>query len=265
MGTRFADLRVRTLTGLALGVVALVLIGAGGIWAAIFLALAGMAMMGELRGIVGAGQGLAGLLSLAAVGAAVLVTEASLLRYGLVVLAAGAVGVLLLDRVNRGWLVGGLFWIGTAMASIEGMRADPLYGFQAVLWLFLVVIASDVGGYFGGRLIGGPRLWPRVSPKKTWAGTLAGAALACLIGAAFSRATTGTLVHEVVVVSGLTAVVAQGGDLLESALKRHFGVKDASALIPGHGGVLDRLDGLMAAGLIAGAITFARGQSVFIW
>ena len=133
------------------------------------------------------------------------------------------------------------------------------------LWLFLVVVSADVGGYFAGRLIGGPKLWPRVSPKKTWAGAGGGIGLAVLLGGLFSWATSGTYFLQVCVVSAGAAVVSQVGDLAESALKRHFGVKDSGRLLPGHGGALDRFDGLIAAALVVALIVWWRGQTIFIW
>ncbi len=139
------------------------------------------------------------------------------------------------------------------------------YGFLSIIWAAMVVIAADVGGYFAGRTIGGPKLWPAVSPNKTWAGLLGGIALAFLVGGMFSGATTGTYFYQVCTVSALAALLAQAGDLAESALKRHFGVKDAGTLIPGHGGLLDRLDGHMAAILVAAVVTFSRDQAVFVW
>ncbi|QDL92739.1 phosphatidate cytidylyltransferase [Paroceanicella profunda] len=264
-GTRFADLRTRTLAGLGLGAVALAAVAAGDYWSAALFAVAGGAMAWELRRMTGAGRGAAEWVMIGATMLAVLATEMMRLRWGIAVLGLGALLLLLLERHKTGWQVFGLVYIGLAMSAVDGLRNDPLYGFDAVLWLFLTVIASDVGGYFGGRIVGGPKLWPRVSPKKTWAGTVAGMALAAIVGAFFSRWTTGTLVEEVATVSAVTALMSQAGDIGESAVKRHFRVKDSSRLIPGHGGVLDRLDGLMAAGLFSAVITFARGTSLFIW
>lgn len=262
---RFEDLLTRSLTGLVLGALTLAAAAVGGVWNALFFGVAAAAMVWEMARITGAPTGIPVICLIAAAFASVLVTEATLLRFGMLVLLAGA-GLALATGPRRDpWLLGGFAWIGLAMCCVEGLRDDPVYGFEAVLWLFLTVIASDVGGYFGGRLIGGPKLWPRLSPKKTWAGSLAGMALAALVGALFSRMTTGTFVEEVVPVSALVAFVAQLGDLGESALKRRFGAKDSSGLLPGHGGVLDRLDGLMAAAIVSAAITFARGKSIFIW
>ena len=168
-------------------------------------------------------------------------------------------------RLARFTALIGTVYVAIACAALVGLRDDDLYGWEAVLWVALTVVATDIGGYFAGRAIGGPKLWPAVSPGKTWAGLGGGMAFAIVVGAVFSSATSGTLFHEVALVSAVMAVVAQGGDLAESALKRRCGVKDSSNLIPGHGGLLDRMDGLLAAGMVAALVSFLRGQSVFIW
>jgi phosphatidate cytidylyltransferase len=168
---------------------------------------------------------------------------------GLVVLAAATV---LFDiAVNLrlgtpGRMPGlGLPYLGLTVVALLHLRQD---GWQPVLWLLLVVWATDIGGYIFGRWIGGPKLAPRLSPKKTWAGLIGGAGLAAVAGAAaiavLHRA--GAAVPAALG-AALLAVVAQAGDLAESAIKRHYGVKDSGTLIPGHGGVLDRIDGLLAA------------------
>lgn len=133
----------------------------------------------------------------------------------------------------------------------EGL--GPLWFF----WLVAVVVASDVAGYFAGRFIGGPKLWPRVSPKKTWSGTVAGWALAAVAGLAFMAplGAGGSLV----LLSVLVAMAGQAGDIAESAVKRRAGVKDSSNLIPGHGGLLDRFDALMAAAVLV-ALLYLAGQ-----
>jgi phosphatidate cytidylyltransferase len=118
-------------------------------------------------------------------------------------------------------------------------------GTPAILWLVAVVVASDVLGYFVGRLVGGPKFWPAVSPKKTWSGTVAGWAGAALVAVGFMLAGYGTWV--LVPLSALVALAGQMGDIVESWVKRRAGVKDASQLIPGHGGVLDRFDALIGA------------------
>jgi phosphatidate cytidylyltransferase len=161
--------------------------------------------------------------------------------------------------------VAGTLYIGAAAMAFVLLRGFEPFGFLSIIWAALVVVAADVGGYFAGRMIGGPKLWPAVSPNKTWAGLIGGIVLAMLVGFVFSGATTGTYFYQVGTVSALAALLAQAGDLAESALKRRFGVKDAGTLMPGHGGLLDRLDGHMVAILVAAALTFTRGQAVFIW
>ena len=125
------------------------------------------------------------------------------------------------------------------------------FGVPTTVWLLLVVIGSDVGGYFAGKLIGGPKILPRISPKKTWSGTLGGWALAALVGWGAWRLGIGGA--EMIPLSVLLAMAAQLGDLAESLMKRRAGVKDSSALIPGHGGLLDRFDGTTGAAIVMGA------------
>ncbi len=117
------------------------------------------------------------------------------------------------------------------------------HGLILSLWLLLCVVASDVGGYFAGKMLGGPKLWVRISPKKTWSGTVGGWVLAALIGALFVSLANQPL--WLITASVLVAIAAQAGDLAESAIKRRAGVKDSSHLIPGHGGLLDRFDGVL--------------------
>jgi phosphatidate cytidylyltransferase len=121
-----------------------------------------------------------------------------------------------------------------------------------------VVWVTDIGGYFAGRGIGGPKLWPRVSPKKTWAGAIGGFAASLAVAAGFaalSLGRTGTML----VLGAVLSIASQLGDLLESAVKRRFGVKDSSNIIPGHGGLLDRLDGFVAAVVLAAIFGVLRG------
>ncbi len=129
--------------------------------------------------------------------------------------------------------------------GLFALRED--FGFIWMLWLALVVIASDVLGYFAGRVIGGPKFWPKVSPKKTWSGTVAGWAGAAVIGAVYVA--TGQAGIEIIGISVAVAIAGQMGDVAESALKRKVGVKDSSAILPGHGGMFDRFDSMLGASL----------------
>jgi phosphatidate cytidylyltransferase len=191
--------------------------------------------------------------------------EASLL-----VLALGFVAVALLVPERWIWIATGFGYAAAAEMASVLVRLDQLYGFVALMLVLLVVWVTDIGGYFAGRGIGGPKLWPRVSPKKTWAGAIGGfaASLAVAAGfAAFGLGKTGPLL----LLSAVLSMASQLGDLFESAVKRRFGVKDSSHIIPGHGGLLDRLDGFVAAIVLAAIFGFLRagadgvGRGLMIW
>jgi phosphatidate cytidylyltransferase len=168
------------------------------------------------------------------------------------------------DNANL-WAGAGTLWIGAACVALLSLDADPAAGRATVLWLFAVVWATDSGAYLVGRWAGGPRLAPRWSPKKTWSGALSGLAAAALVGAITAKILGFSMVSPVLWVSMGLSVAVQAGDLAESAAKRRFGVKDTSGLIPGHGGLLDRLDGMLAALVVAGILSLARGASPIIW
>jgi phosphatidate cytidylyltransferase len=159
------------------------------------------------------------------------------------------------------WVAPGLLYAGIAFLAPVMLRADEPFGLLAVLFLFGVVWATDILGYAAGRLAGGPKLWPAVSPKKTWSGALGGTFGAALAGAAVAHLNALAL-WPLVVLAIVLSIAAQAGDLLESAIKRKFNVKDTSHLIPGHGGVMDRLDGFILAAFIALLIGVARGGAM---
>lgn len=263
---RMADLRTRTLSGLALAAFAAAPIALGGPVAALFIAAMGAAMGWEFRRITVGPRDAAAYA--AGIAAAVLLAGLGQGAAGLGLLAATGAGFALIDaRATRppGWAMVGAATAGLAALAFATLRGMEPHGLNIAVWIAVIVVATDTGAYFAGRLIGGPKLWPRVSPKKTWAGLGGGMALAALCGGLFSWATTGTYAGEVTTVSALAAMVAQGGDLAESALKRRFGVKDSGRLMPGHGGALDRLDGFAAATLVAAAVTLLRDKPVFMW
>ena len=141
-----------------------------------------------------------------------------------------------------------MLYIGAAYLSLLMLRHAPR-GFADVLLVVLVVWASDIGAYMFGRMLGGPRLAPRLSPSKTWSGAVGGLACSICVGMAVASGfgTPPMRLFTAAWLSALLCLVSQAGDLLESAVKRHFGKKDSGRLIPGHGGLLDRLDGLIAA------------------
>ncbi len=153
---------------------------------------------------------------------------------------------------NKLWTSSGLLYIGIPCVALSWVRNDWQGGRDLVLWLFCVVWATDIGAYLVGKAIGGPRLAPVISPNKTWAGLLGGMGCASGIGALLVVGSEALDPWPAAALGGATAIVAQGGDLLESWVKRHFGVKDSGRIIPGHGGVLDRVDGiLMVAPVLA--------------
>lgn len=147
------------------------------------------------------------------------------------------------DRVVAGGYIALILFAGLGLIAL---RSE--YGASWVLWLVALVVGSDVAGYFAGRVFGGPKLWPRVSPKKTWSGTVAGWAVAVAIALAFMPLLG--VGAGLIAASVMIAMAGQAGDIAESAIKRHAGVKDSSNLIPGHGGVMDRFDALIAAALV---------------
>lgn len=246
---RFADLGLRLLSGLGLAAIALVDLWLGGLWVAAMAALVAAGMLWEYYGMVAGPAPRAEpamLLFVAAGAAAALVTALAGLGWGLALLAAAGALAVALARRRPAWLAAGLAAIGFAACYLVMLRGSEIHGLPTLLWLLLVVIATDVGAYFAGRLIGGRKLWPRVSPGKTWAGSIGGAAIAVAAGLAFALG-TGAAPLRTAVLSLAVSVAAQLGDLLESAVKRRYKVKDSGRLIPGHGGLMDRLDGLVGA------------------
>jgi phosphatidate cytidylyltransferase len=157
------------------------------------------------------------------------------------------------------WLAAGVAYAAVLLFAPLILRRDPILGFAAIVFVFAIVWATDISAYFAGRAIGGPKLWPAVSPKKTWAGAIGGTLGGIVAGLLAAKLTGVAIGPALALVACLLSVVAQAGDLLESAIKRHFGAKDASQLIPGHGGLMDRLDGFLTAVAAAAMVGLARG------
>jgi phosphatidate cytidylyltransferase len=176
----------------------------------------------------------------------------------LAVLGVGLVVVALLTPEQRNWSALGFIYAAVAEIASVLLRLDPVKGFAALVFVLVIVWVTDSGGYFAGRGIGGPKLWPRVSPKKTWAGAAGGFVASLAVAGAFAALDLGKA-GPLLMISGVLSVVSQLGDLFESAVKRRFGVKDSSQIIPGHGGLLDRLDGFVAAVAMAALFGFLRG------
>lgn len=180
-------------------------------------------------------------------------------RVALGLLAIGAAGLYLSGRFGEGaqatWLAGGVLYVAVPSIACLWLRADTEAGRALFFWLLGIVWATDIAAYAFGRLIGGPKLAPRISPNKTWAGLVGGVLCAGLAGWAIAYGFDLQRPAIFGAFGALLAIVAQGGDLAESAVKRHFDVKDSGQLIPGHGGLLDRLDGFLVA---VPAVTFLK-------
>ncbi len=178
--------------------------------------------------------------------------------YVSVFVVLGVLAVALLSSDRRHWTAAGLGYALAASIGSSAVRLDPLWGFAALMLVLLVVWATDIGGYFAGRLIGGPKLWPQVSPKKTWAGAVGGFVASLAVACGFAAFDLGKTV-PLLLAAAVLSVASQLGDLFESAVKRRFGVTASSHIIPGHGGLMDRLDGFVAAVVLAAILWFLRG------
>ena len=179
----------------------------------------------------------------------------ALLMLGLGALAAAIFS----PSARRLWVTLGLGYAGALLLAPTLLRHDAAYGFAVIALLFAVVWTTDVFGYFAGRAFGGPKLMPAVSPKKTWSGAIAGTAGAMIAALLVARLFGSFNTLAILGIAFVLSVLAQFGDLFESWVKRRFGAKDSSRLIPGHGGVMDRLDGFWAAAVAGCLIGLMRG------
>ncbi len=245
MAEKWSDLSARMGAGAAMTVIGLAGIALGG---HIFHLLVGLIcglMVWELVGILRPGVRHVQLQLGAVTGLAVFLSIYLPVGFALPVLLAPA--LLGFGQLERDRTIYMAFTVMILMAGYGMMQVRDDLGFGWMLWLVLVVVVTDVVGYFAGRMIGGPKFWPAVSPKKTWAGTASGWIGAALVGLVFSINTGAGL--QLMGISVAVSMASQMGDIAESGMKRKMGVKDSSNLIPGHGGLMDRFDGMLGASL----------------
>jgi phosphatidate cytidylyltransferase len=249
----------------AMGSVALAATWIGGFLFAAFWWLASIVVLWEWQRLVGGER-----LIVARVGAGAVALALAALS-ALHDSIAGVVAALILGAAAVGWIAGGrqgiwaaagVLYAGALVASVGLLRVSPSFGMASILWLFAVVWGADIAAYFAGRLIGGPRLWPRVSPGKTWAGAIVGAFTGAVLGLMLAAWTN--RLAALFWLGLATAIVSELGDLFESALKRRFGVKDSSGLIPGHGGLMDRLDAFTSASFFAAVVAILHPRGDYI-
>jgi phosphatidate cytidylyltransferase len=260
----------RILSSLVLAPLALAAVYFGTPWLELMLIAAAAEMAREWSRLCDGGRAMPGGLVLAA-GAVIAIGLGS--RVGMsealwTVLATAVLGFLVgsgRGRVTAVWIAAGAPVVVLPCLAFLWLRFGTEDGVRICFWLFAAVWATDIAAYAVGRAVGGPKLWPRVSPKKTWSGLAGGVIAAGVVGFVTSWLLESDRALSLIVSGFLVAIVAQSGDLAESAVKRRFGVKDAGRLIPGHGGVLDRVDGLIAAAPAVAVAVWLLGGEVFPW
>ncbi|MBV8538882.1 MAG: phosphatidate cytidylyltransferase [Alphaproteobacteria bacterium] len=265
-----ADLGPRVLSAIIMAAIALVAIEAGAMVFDVLVAIGTAVLAWEWTRLCGGGRfGWTGVVQAVAVVAVVAAASFASPAVGVALIAAGCLGdyvaARISGRVHPRWIAAGTVYIGLPAIAIVWLRGAPS-GQAVILWLMLSVWATDTGAYFAGRLVGGPKLAPRLSPKKTWAGLIGAALSAAVVGWILAGFDSGAPSPSQLAVAGaVLALVAQAGDLAKSAVKRRFGVKDSSHLIPGHGGLFDRVDGLLAAGLVLAVLQWGTNGAVLNW
>lgn len=276
----FADLRTRILSAVVLGVAAVGTLLLGGVAFILFWLAASLAVNWEWQRMVAPDRATlrATLGGAALCIAAVLCVQLAPDLAWLLVFGGALLTGLIAARHHRLWSAAGVIYAGVLIVCVLTIRPafvaslERPFDLRTIVWLFAVVWGTDIMAYFGGRLIGGPKVWPAISPGKTWSGTLVGIACGAPAGLAVALISPVMPISSwpVIAVGLAAAAASQAGDFFESGIKRRFGVKDSSNLIPGHGGVMDRLDGFVAAAALIVLVALVRdassvGEAVFRW
>lgn len=262
--SKTADLKLRLISAVILGPLVLLITYWGGTAFALLTLLAATLFLWEWITITGAREAHAAtVISLVTLVALAVLEFADLPALGLVALVLGAAATFAVSGFNKAgrWGAEGVLYSGLALFSLLVIR-EGTNGLLFTFFLMFVVWATDIFAYFTGRAFGGPKLWKRVSPKKTWSGAVGGLICAALFGTGVVAFAGAENLVAWALLAMVLSIVSQAGDLLESAIKRRFDVKDSSRLIPGHGGIMDRVDGLVAAAIFAVFIGLIAGGSI---
>ena len=268
-GSRWGGLGTRVLSASVLGCIAIILVFLGNhVFLAAIVVFA--VLMAYEWNMLSAGDSqrlfMGGHIGIA--GCAIILVGAGHLEFALGVCLGGALVLSALAVYLKrpvSWPVLGVFYIVIPCASVVILRGSDAVGMMMVYWSFAVVWATDIGAYVFGKTLGGPRLAPKTSPNKTWSGLIGGTLCGTATGAAVALVTGLASVETLAALSFGLTFAAHGGDFVESALKRRFGAKDSSSLIPGHGGVLDRVDGLIFVWPAMVGAQFLHGQGILPW
>lgn len=266
-----SDLRLRTISSVVLVLGALAAVFAGGIWFRLSMLVVAVLMAVEWGALIGRdghrkrAQWLVVAPVVAAIGVSFVMGPALAIAVGLAGAILSAVVASSQGIARVGWMLSAVMTTMVTGVAVIWLRELPETGFAIVIWMLATVAATDVGAYLVGRTIGGPKLCPSISPGKTWSGAVGGVCAAGLVALVTSLLVPDARPEVLFPMTVLLSAVGQGGDLMESALKRHFKVKDSGGLIPGHGGVLDRVDAQMAVIPVVALSVLLSGGSVLAW
>ena len=258
LGWLGSDFQVRLLSGLAMAFIAAAALWAGQLAFNALVFLLALILSWEWGRLVhGRSAEIVVAVHIGATALAVGLAALGFVGLGLLALAIGAILAMLLSLGRHGLFAAlGVLYAGLPAVTLIWLRSDATYGLRAAVFVIVLVIAADTGAFLAGRGLGGPKLMPSVSPNKTWAGLFGGILAGAIVGLLMALAVPGASALRLGATAALLAFLAQMGDLMESAIKRRFGAKDTSALIPGHGGIMDRVDGLVIAATAAGLAGF---------
>ncbi|MEJ6640004.1 MAG: phosphatidate cytidylyltransferase [Octadecabacter sp.] len=247
MAGNWEDLKVRLMSGAVMAVIGIAAIIAGGVWFQMLAVFVTAVMVWECWTMIRGASPTSGMLLVAGVSS---ILSAQVFGGALnneflgLFLIVPIIGAIILKRERITFFI---FAFALQIAGYGLVHFRIEFGFTWLLWLVSIVVVTDIAGYFAGKSLGGPKFWPAVSPKKTWSGTIGGWVGAALVGVIFTMFTNAG--WTIILLSVVISFAGQMGDIAESALKRRQGVKDSSALIPGHGGLFDRFDALLGASL----------------